>query len=74
MALDHRLADIQLLAIAARRAKERQTTAPRQRVTLRIVYHDMLGHHPDACFTGPTYERVEGEDQWRLIPDEPLSN
>jgi hypothetical protein len=69
MALDPRLADPVILALAARRAKERQTTAPRQRVTLQILYYDLSGYHPDALYDGPTYERVEGDDQWHLIPD-----
>ena len=69
MALDPRLASLEILMLAARRAKERQTTAPRQRVTLQILYYDMSGQEPDVCYEGPTYERVEGEDQWSLIPD-----
>jgi hypothetical protein len=69
MALDPRLASLELLTLAAMRARRSQATAPRQRVTLRVVYYDALGQEPDACYTGPTYERVEGDDQWRLIPD-----
>jgi hypothetical protein len=48
-------------------AKEHLTTAPRQRVTLMIVYHDALGQEPDETYTGPVYERVEGDDQWRMM-------
>jgi hypothetical protein len=69
MALDARLADPVLLALAARRAKERQATAPRQTVTLKIVYYDALGQEPDECYQGPVYERVEGDDEWHLIHD-----
>ena len=69
MALDPRLMSPQLLALAAMRAKQRQQTAPRQTVTLQVVYLDALGHPTDEGYTGPTYERVEGGDQWRLMPD-----
>jgi hypothetical protein len=69
MAPDARLADPLLLILAARRAKERQVTAPRQRVTLKIVYTDQSGQEPDECYTGPTYERVEGESEWHLMAD-----
>jgi hypothetical protein len=69
VAADPRLADVLLLAIAARRAKQRQQTAPRQRVALKIVYYDTLGLHPDEVYDGPVYERVEGEDAWHLIHD-----
>ena len=69
MALDPRLADPVLLALAAMRARQHQATAPRQTVTLRILYVDASGQEPDALYTGPTYARVEGEGAWRLIPD-----
>jgi hypothetical protein len=69
MALDARLADPLLLALAARRAKERQEAAPRQTVTLQVVYSDAFGHAPAVLYTGPTYQRVEGAGTWRLIPD-----
>ena len=68
MALDPRLSDPVLLTLAAMRARQHQATAPRQRVTLRVVYVDALGQEPDAIYTGPTYERVEGEGAWHLIP------
>jgi hypothetical protein len=58
-----RLARIELLMLAAKQ----RLAEPRQRVTLKIVYHDVSGHHPDECYTGPTYERVEGDDAWHLI-------
>ena len=67
MALDARLASPHILALAALRARERLSAAPRQTVTLQVVYYDALGHEPDVIYTGPTYQRVEGEDQWRVI-------
>ena len=45
MALDPRLADPLLLALAARRAKARQATAPNQAVVLQIEY-DAYGDEP----------------------------
>jgi hypothetical protein len=53
MALDPRLADVLLLAIAARRARQRQTQPPPgRRVVLKVVYEDPLGEGP---MEGPTY-------------------
>ena len=69
MALDPRLANVELLALAALRARERQAHAPRQTLTLQIVSYDAFGHEPDVIYPGPTYQRVEGDDQWRLISD-----
>ena len=43
MALDPRLANVQLLALAALRARARQDAAPRQTVRLQVVYYDALG-------------------------------
>ena len=62
MALDPRLASPVLLALAARRAKERQTTAPPRTITLRVIY--AAGLDPDA---EPEYE---GESYtYELPPD-----
>jgi hypothetical protein len=67
MSSDPRLADPVLLALAAMRARQHQATAPRQRVTLRVVYSDALGQEPDVLYTGPTYARVAGDNTWQLI-------
>jgi hypothetical protein len=56
MALDPRLANIQLLTIAAIRAKQRQHEASRQTVTVRVVYVDALGLEPDEEGESYTYE------------------
>lgn len=47
MALDPRLMSIELLTLAAMRAKQRQHEAPRQCVTLQVVYYDARGIEPD---------------------------
>ena len=60
VALDPRLMDTRLLVLAAMRVRQRQTTAPRQRVSLQILLSDALGHEQGAVYSGPTYERVEG--------------
>jgi hypothetical protein len=77
MALDPRLASIELLTLAALRARRSQAAAPRPTVTLQVVYYDASGHEPPEhgaryVYAFPTYERVpaaEGGSQWRLIPD-----
>jgi hypothetical protein len=69
MATDPRLTSTALLTLAAMRVQHRQEAAPRQTVTLQVVYHDALGVEPDLIYPGPTYERREGEALWRLIPD-----
>jgi hypothetical protein len=51
--LDPRLADPVILALAARRAKERQGDPPKRVVQVRVVYVDALGVEPDEI--GPTY-------------------
>jgi hypothetical protein len=53
MALDPRLMNHQLLALAAMRAKQRQQAEPRRRVTLRVVYYDARGIEP--LLVGPEY-------------------
>jgi hypothetical protein len=60
MGLDARLADGVILALAARRAKERQTTAPKRTVKLRTIYYDML-----------TGEEEEGESFVYELPPQP---
>ena len=69
MALDPRLTSLELLTIAARRAKERQHGAPRRTVTLRVVYGDERGMEP--LLEGPTYvyEATQGGAAWRLMAD-----
>ena len=53
MALDPRLASVELLALAAMRAKERQVTAPGREVVLRVVYEGTpWGDPPEE---GPEY-------------------
>ena len=47
MALDARLASLELLTLAAMRAKQRQTTAPPRQVTLQVLYYDARGLEPD---------------------------
>ena len=67
MALDPRLADPLLLVLAARRAKERQVTVPRQRVVLKVVYADEPGEPP---MVGPEYVYYlpETGPAWRADP------
>ena len=56
MALDARLASPVLLALAARRARERQVTQPRRHIVLQVVYVDALGLEPDELGECYTYE------------------
>jgi hypothetical protein len=56
MALDARLADVTLLALAALRAKQRQEGVPRQTVTVRVIYVDALGIEPELEGASYTYE------------------
>jgi hypothetical protein len=56
MALDPRLASLELLALAAMRAKQRQVTAPRRTVTLQVVYYDARGIEPPSPGEAYTYE------------------
>jgi hypothetical protein len=75
MALDPRLADTQLLALAAMRLRQRQEAAPTQYVTLKTVYYDAQGILPDEPGEEYRYallphERIvatEGGLAWRLI-------
>ena len=63
MALDPRLADGVILALAAMRAKQHQASAPRQTVTLRVVY---------AAGLDPTLEpEYEGECYVYELPPQP---
>ena len=59
MALDPRLAEPLLLVLAARRAKERQVTAPRRTVTLQVIY---------AAGLDPIAEPIWGESIPTLPP------
>ena len=68
MALDPRLANSELLALAALRARERQAAAPRPTVTFQVVSSAAFGHEQGVIYTGPTYQRAEGGIRWRLIP------
>jgi hypothetical protein len=68
MALDPRLADTTILALAALRAQKNQATAPRRTVTLRVVYVDELGIEP--LLEGPTYVYEETTDGWQPVPGE----
>jgi hypothetical protein len=56
MALDPRLASVELLTIAAMRAKKNQVAAPRRTVTVQVVYVDALGLEPDEEGESYTYE------------------
>ena len=56
MALDPRLASVELLALAAMRARQHQGTAPRQTVTLQIEYYDARGIEPPELGESYTYE------------------
>jgi hypothetical protein len=53
--LDPRLANSELLALAALRVQARRQTPPepRRTVTLRVVYYDVAGVEPPL--DGPTY-------------------
>ena len=55
MALDPRLASVELLALAAMRAKQNQTSAPRKTITLRVVYAAGLDPEAEPEFEGPSY-------------------
>jgi hypothetical protein len=55
MALDARLANIQLLTLAAMRARQHQATAPRQPVTLLVEYYDARGIEPPSKGESYTY-------------------
>jgi hypothetical protein len=54
MALDPRLSDPVLLALAAMRAKQHQTEAPRRQVVLQIVY-EASGDEPPLLGESYTY-------------------
>jgi hypothetical protein len=55
MALDARLASVELLTLAAMRAKQREATAPTQTVTLQIEYVDARGIEPPELGESYTY-------------------
>ena len=55
MALDPRLAEPLLLVLAARRAKERQVTAPRRTVTLQVIYAAGLDPIAEPEIWGESY-------------------
>jgi hypothetical protein len=55
MALDPRLACLEILVMAAKRAKERQAAAPRQAVTLQVEYYDARGIEPPVKGESYTY-------------------
>ena len=63
MALDPRLASVELLTMAAMLARKRQAEAPRKTVTLRVVY--AAGLDPEA---EPEYE---GESYTYELPPQP---
>jgi hypothetical protein len=72
MARDARLACIEILAMAARRARERQTTAPRQTVTLQVEYYDARGIEPPSKGESYVYTlpaKAPGGPPWHLMPD-----
>ena len=60
MALDARLASPLLLALAARRAKARQVTAPPRTVELQVIYYDCLGLEPEELGERYTYTLPPG--------------
>jgi hypothetical protein len=47
---------IELLTMAAWRAKQHQVAAPRRTVTVQVVYYDALGIEPDEEGESYTYE------------------
>ena len=59
MALDARLADVLLLAIAAKRAQQRQQAEPRRTVAMQVVYYDARGIEPDELGERYTYDLPE---------------
>jgi len=56
MALEARLKRLELLTLAALRAKRSKADAPQRTVTLQVVYYDARGVEPDM--TGERYEYV----------------
>jgi hypothetical protein len=72
MSIDPRLADVQLLTLAALRLRQRQEAEPKPRLVFQVTYYDARGIEPDELGERYVYELVhakEGGDQWRLIPD-----
>ena len=55
MAHDPRLASPVILALAARRAKERQVTAPPRTITMKVVYAAGLDPEAEPEIMGETY-------------------
>lgn len=55
MALDARLADTVLLAVAAMRIKKNQVEAPKRYITLRTVYAAGLDPTLEPEYEGPSY-------------------
>jgi hypothetical protein len=66
MSVDPRLANIELLALAALRLRERQQAEPTRCVQLRVVYYDARGIEP--LLEGPTYVYDEAAGTWREDP------
>jgi hypothetical protein len=56
MALDPRLRSVELLTLAAMRAKQRSQAEPRHRVVLQIEYYDARGIDPPTQGEWYTYE------------------
>jgi hypothetical protein len=68
--LDPRLASLELLALAARRAQQRQT--PQRVERLRVVYEDGLGVEPPL--DGPVYRYTEPAAGGWVVAQEEGSN
>ena len=65
MALDARLMSVELLTLAAMRAKQRQHAEPRRRVTLQVVYYDARGTQPLLVGPAYVYDVSETGPAWR---------
>jgi hypothetical protein len=70
MGLDARLANVELLALAAMRAKQRQQAEPSRKVTCRVVYYDARGIEPEEEGESYTYYESEAGPAWRADPCE----
>jgi hypothetical protein len=68
MATDPRLANPVLLALAARRAKQRQQTETGRRVVCRVVYYDASGQEPDELGESYIYDVPDNGPAWRAEP------
>jgi hypothetical protein len=71
MALDPRLASVEVLALAALRLRQRREAEPKQRLTFRVVYYDASGSTPDEYGPQYTYEltHTAGGERWEWIHD-----